>query len=222
MPHPRLTLGLARRQGDVLFETVEQAGFEPRSLFVTRMDLTHAPIPDGKFDGTFDAAIILSPAAAQAALLPPQLPVLVTGEATGAAFSDRPCFISPLPKAEGLWQLVQERFPKGGHFLLIRGERSRGYLDEVSQGTPWSFTPWITHREAPVNPLPDLTGLDAVLALSPLQAEILAPLAQNKLRFAWGERSANAFLKAECPAHAFCASSKTDLLRMLQKHLSSL
>ncbi len=218
MPQSRLTLGLSRNPGDALFEAIERSGFKPRALFVTRMELSHAPMPDG----AFDAAIILSPAAAQAAILPPQLPVLVTGEATGAAVKDRACLISPIPKAEGLWQLLQERFPKGGHFLLIRGERSRGYLDDVSRGTPWHFTPWITHQEIPLDPLPDLKDLDAVLALSPLQAEILAPIAKNKLRFAWGERSAKAFAEAGFPAHAFCPSSKTDLLRMLQKHLSSL
>lgn len=218
MSQSRPPLGLSRNPGDALFEVIERSGFEPRPLFVTRMELTPSTIPEGDFD----AAIILSPAAAQAAIVPPRLPVLVTGEATGAAFKDRTCLISPIPKAEGLWQLVQERFPAGGHFLLIRGERSRGYLDDVSRGTPWRFTPWITHREMPIDPLPDLKDLDAVLALSPLQAEVLAPIAQDKLRFAWGERSAKAFAEAGFPATAFCPSSKTDLLRMLQKHLSSL
>ena len=121
------------------------------------------------------------------------MPCLVTGEATGRALAGHEVLVSSEPKAEGLWETLRHHFPEGGDFLLVRGERSRGFLEEAAQGTAWRLHPWITHEEAPMNPVPPRPEVDAVLALSPLQAEVLAPLTGDILRFAWGERTAAAF-----------------------------
>jgi uroporphyrinogen-III synthase len=143
---------------------------------------------------------------------------LGTGEGTARALPGREFWMPTQPSAEGLWALLQERFPRGGDFLLVRGARSRGHLETVASGTAWRLHPWITHAECPLEPLPELPALEAVLALSPLQAELLAPLAARLLRFAWGERSAQAFAAAGHPAHGTCEPRGEALERMLRAH----
>jgi hypothetical protein len=63
--------------------------------------------------------------------------------------------------------------------------------------------------------------VDGVLALSPLQAEILAPLAGQVLRFAWGEATTEAFARAGAPAHAHCEPKPSLLWAMLAQHLAA-
>jgi len=211
LPQRIRRLGLARKPGDVLWETVADAGWEPRSFFTTAMVPTEqaAPIPSP------DAVILLSPAGARFAQLPKHVPVLATGEGTARELGDRDVWLPREPNAEGLWALLQERFPAGGDFLLIRAERSRDHFESVAKGTCWRIHPWITHAERVLDPLPEPLELDAVLALSPLQAELLGPLASHLLRFAWGERSARAFAQSGFPAHATCEPKVEALARML-------
>jgi uroporphyrinogen-III synthase len=166
-----------------------------------------------------DAVILLSPAGARVAAFPEGVPILTTGQGTAASLVDREVITSPEPRAEGLWQLLQARFPAGGDFLLIRGERSRGFLEEISRGTPWRLVPWITHAEKAKDPLPDMPVLDGVLAMSPLQAELLGPRAPGILRFAWGERAAAAFLRDGYPAHDSCLARPDALERMLAPYV---
>lgn len=208
-------LGLARGPEDSLSRIVREAGWEPVIWAVTEQRSVNQAMPVA----APAAAIVLSPSGARAAALPPGLPCLVTGEATGQALGDREILVSPEPRAEGLWELLRERFPEGGDFLLVRGERSRGYLEEIAKGTPWRLHPWITHREAPLDPPPPRPELDAVLALSPLQAEVLAPLCPDLLRFAWGERAGAAFSACGAPAHGVCESKSEALGRMLRSYL---
>jgi uroporphyrinogen-III synthase len=123
--------------------------------------------------------------------------------------------VSAEPRAEGLWALLRTQFPAGGEFLVARGERSRQFLEEVAAGSPWHLHPWITHRERPLDPPPALPELDAVLALSPLQAELLGPRSAGMLRFAWGRRTGRAFQKAGYPVQGCCAPEAAALQRML-------
>ena len=204
-------LGLARALDDPLSLAVRAAGWEPVPLFVTAMVATHQPPPTADAD----AAILLSPAAARLALLPPGLPCLAQGEATARALAGRQVWTSRSPRAEGLFELLQERFPRGGTFLLARGERSREFLEQAAAGTPWTVIPWITHREAPVQPPPAWPALDAVLALSPLQAEILGARAGGLPAFAWGERTRDAFLRAGYPVDACCRPEASALQQVL-------
>lgn len=209
-------LGLARTAEDALSRVVAEAGWEPVPLFLTEMVPTGAPRPLANPD----AAILLSPAGAPfAAALPPGTPILATGPGTAGALPDARVFVSPEPRAEGLWALLQERFPAGGTFLLIRGARSRGHLEAVSEGTPWRLVPWITHAEKAKDPLPDLPALDAVLAMSPLQAGVLGPRTQGILRLAWGERTAEAFLRGGFPADDSCLARPEALRRMLAPYV---
>jgi len=195
---------------------VRAAGWEPVPLFVTAMAATGAEPP-----AAADAAILLSPAAARLARIPAGLPCLAQGEATARALADRALtgpgglLVSATPRAEGLFDLLRERFPAGGTFLLARGERSREYLEQAAAGTPWRLLPWITHREAPVLPEPPLPALDAVLALSPLQAELLGPRCGHLLRFAWGQRSHRAFLQSGYPGHGCCEPEAGALQQLL-------
>jgi uroporphyrinogen-III synthase len=122
-------------------------------------------------------------------------------------------------RAEALWDLLKLQFPSGGEFMLARGERSREYLEVVAKDSPWHIHPWVTHREAPREPFPPLPEVEGVLAMSPLQAEILAPIAAGIQRFAWGEATAEAFARAGAPAHAQCEPKPTQLWAMLAQHL---
>ena len=204
-------LGLARALNDALSQAVLAAGWEPVPLFLTAMEATRAepPVPDP------DAVIVLSPAAARLALLPPGPPCLAQGEATARALAGRTVLVSATPRAEGLFDLLRETFPQGGTFLLARAERSREHLEQAAAGTPWRLLPWITHREAPLDPPPALPALDAVLALSPLQAELLGPRSAHLLRFAWGQRTQRAFLQAGYPVDGWCEPEASSLQRLL-------
>ncbi len=207
-------LGLARGPEDPLSRVVAESGWEPVPLFMTERVPTGLPSPLDQPD----AVILLSPAGARAVTLS-TVPILVTGQGTADALQGCEVLVSPEPRAEGLWTLLQARFPDGGRFLLIRGERSRGYLEEVSQGTPWRLVPWITHAEKAKDPLPELPVLDGVLALSPLQAELLGPLCRGLLRFAWGARAAQAFLRGGFPARDSCLARPEALGRMLAPYV---
>jgi len=206
-------VGLARAQDDAMSRAVTAAGWEPVTLHVTSMEATGAPAPVPRPD----AVIILSPAAARLALLPPGVPCLAQGAATARALEGREVLTSAIPQAEGLVQLLKDRFPGGGTFLLARAERSREHLEEALRGTPWTLHPWITHREVALAPAPDLPPLEALLALSPLQAEVMGPLSGDRLRLAWGERTERAFAQVGYPSHGWCEPH----LSALQKLLSS-
>lgn len=205
-------LGLARGAGDPLFDLVRASGWEPLERGWTQMVPTLAPAPvlDPK------AAIVLSPAGGRAARLPEGLPVLATGEATARALLGHPLHLPESPDAEGLWALLQREFPGGGDFLLIRGERSRGFLEEAAAGSSWRLHPWITHQEVAAEPFPETGDLDAVLALSPLQAELLGPRSGGLLRLAWGQRAAQAFTRTGFPPTAVCEARPEALGRILE------
>ena len=210
-----IRLGLARSPEEALSRSIRKAGWEPIFWAVTELRPANTPVPFSNAR----AAIVLSPAGARAARIPAGLPCFVTGEATGRAIQGHEVVVSSEPRAEGLWATLRSRFPEGGDFLLIRGERSRGFLEETAQGTPWHLHPWITHQEAPMDPVPARPEVDAVLALSPLQAEVMAPLTQDVLRFAWGERTGLAFEAAGTPAHAVCEPRAEALGRILTQYL---
>ena len=59
-----------------------------------------------------------------------------------------------------------------------------------------------------------------MLALSPLQAEVLAPQAGGVLRFAWGRATAAAFTRAGVPPHGWCEPKVDLLVQMLAHHLT--
>lgn len=189
------------------------AGWEPVTYRVTALEATDAPAPAPRPDGV----IVLSPAAAQLAHLPSGVPCLAQGAATARALEGREVLTSAIPRAEGLVQLLKDRFPGGGTFLLARAERSREHLEEALLGTPWLIHPWITHREVPLRPVPEPPPLEALLALSPLQAEVMGPLSGDRLRLAWGERTERAFAQVGYPSHGWCEPQ----LSALQKLLSS-
>jgi uroporphyrinogen-III synthase len=204
-------IGLARAQDDAMSRAVQAAGWEPVPFHVTAMEATGAEPPVANPD----AVIFLSPSAARLARIPAGVPCLAQGEATARALEGREVITSAVPRAEGLFQLLRERFPSGGNFLLARAERSREHLEEAARGSVWVLHPWITHAEKPLDPLPGATGLDAVLALSPLQAEVLGPMASGLLRFAWGERTHRAFAGTGYPSHGWCEPQIPELQRML-------
>ena len=210
-----IRLGLARGPEDALSRGVRKSGWETVFWPVTELRPMDSQPPFARAR----AALVLSPAGAKAARLPVGMSCIVTGEATGRALEGHEVFVSSEPKAEGLWETLRHRYPEGGDFLVVRGERSRGFLEDAAQGTAWRLHPWITHEEAPLKPVPKRPELDAVLALSPLQAEVMAPLTQDILRFAWGERTARAFEAAGAPAHAVCEPRIEDLGRILAPYL---
>ena len=211
-----MKLGLARPQGDPLCLAAGAAGWEPVPCFPTVMEPTGTPPPCGAPDGV----LLLSPAAARFALLPLAVPCLVQGEATaralreGAGTQGRRVLVSAGPNAESLFARLQEAFPQGGAFLLARGERSREHLEKAAGGTPWRLLPWITHRERPSDPMPELAGLDAVLALSPLQAELLGPRFPGP-RLAWGQRTQRAFAQVGYPCSGWCEPDAAALKALL-------
>jgi uroporphyrinogen-III synthase len=208
-------LGLARALDDALCEAVRAAGWEPVPLFLTTMTATLAAPPVSNPD----AVLVLSPAAARLALLPEGVPCLAQGEATARALralpSGREVRVSAAPRAEGLFDLLKTGFPRGGCFLLARAERSREHLEQAAEGTPWRLLPWITHREGPVEPAPPMPELEAVLALSPYQAELLGPRSGAMKRLAWGERTRRAFLQSGYPVDGWCEPEASALGRLL-------
>lgn len=219
-PAPRLAL--ARPAQHPLADTVRQAGWVPVPYSFTSLRVSSAP-PPIPF-GEAQALLVLSPSGARVAAprLPAGMVCLVQGAGTADALgrTDLAVHLPDEARAEALWELLQTRFPQGGDFILARGERSREYLEVVTRGSEWRIHPWITHREAAKDPFPPLPEVEGVLALSPLQAEILAPLAADLQRFAWGEATAEAFAAAGAPAHAQCEPKPSLLWAMLSHHLN--
>ncbi|MBP1626664.1 MAG: hypothetical protein H6Q00_1139 [Holophagaceae bacterium] len=214
-----LRLALDRPLDHPLCERIRSAGWVPIPYACTEQ----VPSQEGPPQGRWDAVLILSPAGARAILpfLKPGTLCLATGQGTAALLSDFPVLTPTLPKAEGLWDLLCERFPQGGTFLLVRGGRSRGYLETQASGKPWQLKAWVSHREQPLSPPPPLPEASAVLALSPLQAEVLAPLALDRQRFAWGQRTALAFAAAGAPATASCEPTPEALEALLAAQVGS-
>jgi len=219
--HPRLAL--ARPAQHPLAETVRKAGWRPIPYSFTVMKRTGAAPP--MLLNRVDALVVLSPSGAKVAAtaLPAGMTCLVQGSGTADALAreDLDVQLPSEARAEALWELLQERFPEGGEFVLVRGERSREYLEVAARGSAWHIHPWVTHGEAAREPFPPLPKVEAVLALSPLQAEILAPLTGDVQRFAWGEATAEAFARAGAPALAFCEPTPGLLWAMLAQQLAS-
>ena len=215
-------LALARPAQHPLADTIRQAGWAPVPYAFTSLKVSSAP-PPLSFEAA-SAVLLLSPSGARVAarMIPAGMTCLVQGAGTAEALGREDLAIR-LPmeaRAEALWDLVQTEFPHGGAFILARGERSREYLEVASRGTVWRMHPWITHREAARVPFPPLPKVKGVLALSPLQAEVLAPLAHHVLRFAWGESTCEAFARCGVPAHAYCEPKPSLLWAMLAQHLT--
>lgn len=219
--HPRLAL--ARPPHHPLADTVRKAGWIPVPYPFTRLQVSQQPPP--RPFSSVDGLLLLSPSGAKVAArdIPPGTLCLVQGAGTADALGreDLEVALPSEARAEALWDLLRQRFPNGGEFMLARGERSREYLEVASQGTPWRIHAWVTHREAAKEPFPALPKVEGVLALSPLQAEILAPLAAKVLRFAWGEATAEAFAKAGAPVHGHCEPKPSLLWAMLAQHLAA-
>ncbi len=216
-------LALARPGQHPLSDTVRQAGWLPVPYSFTRLQPSSLPPP--RPFSSISAILILSPSGARVAVskLPAGTICLVQGAGTADALGREDLTVQ-LPsdaRAEALWGLLQTSFPEGGDFILARGERSREYLEEAAKGSPWRLHPWVTHREAARVPFPRLPDVTGVLALSPLQAELLAPLCQHVQRFAWGEATAEAFARAGAPAHAFCEPKPSLLWAMLAQQLTT-
>ena len=221
-PYGPSRLALPRPAGHPLSEAVRRAGWMPAYHPCTHFQPTGSAPPQ-PFTSV-DALLALSPAGARtvAADLPAGLTCLVQGQGTADALGrqDLELLLPATARAEALWELLRASFPEGGDFLLVRGERSRGYLEGMAQDTAWTLHPWITHREAPADPFPPLDGVSALLALSPLQAEVLAPQAGGVLRFAWGRATAAAFTRAGVPPHGWCEPKVDLLVEMLAHHLT--
>ena len=215
-------LALARPAQHPLADTVRKAGWRPVPYSFTSLSRTGAAPP--LLLNRVDALLVLSPSGAKVAAeaLPAGMTCLVQGVGTADALGreDLDVQLPAEARAEALWELLQARFPKGGEFVLVRGERSREYLEVAARGSVWRLHPWVTHCEAAREPFPPLPEVEAVLALSPTQAEILAPLTGDMLRFAWGEATAEAFAKAGVPAVAHCEPKPSLLWAMLAQHLS--
>jgi uroporphyrinogen-III synthase len=219
--HPRLAL--ARPAQHPLADIVRKAGWRPVPYSFTSLKGTGAAPP--MLLPRVQALLVLSPSGAKVAskALPVGMTCLVQGAGTADALGREDLDIQ-LPteaRAEALWDLLQSRFPNGGDFVLVRGERSREFLEVAAKGSSWRIHPWVTHREAAREPFPPLPRVEGVLALSPMQAEILAPLAGDVFRFAWGEATAEAFAKAGVPADGHCEPKPSLLWAMLAQHLAS-
>ena len=217
-----MRLALPRPADHPLSQAAQAAGWMPVPFAVTRLVASEAPPP---FDlaAEADALIVLSPSGAKAAapMLPKGLKVLAQGLGTADALGrkDLELILASAPRAEALWEILQQRFPLGGRFVLVRGERSREYLEQVARGTTWLIEPWITHREAPLLPLPELPPVDAVLAMSPLQAQVLGGMAKDCLRFAWGEATVAGFERAGVGASDWCEPKASAFHSMLTRFL---
>lgn len=213
-----MKLGLARSPKHSLSLAVARSGWEPVFLPLTHAVESGDPPPFPIAEA--DALLVLSPAGAKAVAdqLRPGQVVLLQGHGTFEAMGapEGAAQVAFSPRAEGLWELLRTRFPSGGRFLLVRGERSRGFLETVAAGTPWRIEAWITHREVAEAPRPSLAGLDGVLALSPLQAELLKGAPASLRRFAWGERTAEAFAATGQPLNGLCEPSADALVSFLR------
>jgi len=214
-------LALARPAQHPLADTVRKAGWEPVPYAFTSLKITSNP-PPMAFEAA-SAFVALSPAGAKVAgpVLSTGMVCLLQGAGTADALGreDLEIHLPAEARAEALWDLLQSQFPAGGDFILARGERSREYLEVAAKGSAWRIHPWITHRETARDPFPALPEVEGVLAMSPLQAEILAPIALGVQRFAWGEATAEAFVQAGAPAHARCEPKPSLLWAMLAQHL---
>ena len=220
-PRPAPRLALARPAGHPLVAAAARAGWEAVPRAFTRMEATGLPAP--RPVQAVQAVLVLSPTGARCAarLLPPGTRCLVQGPGTAEALGrvDLQVEAAAEGRAESLWNLLRACFPGGGDFLLVRGARSGERLEALASGGPWHLHPWTTHREAAATPFPDLVGLSAVLALSPFQAELLAPRTRDLLRFAWGERAAEAFARCGAPATGACPPDPAALQDLLARHL---
>jgi uroporphyrinogen-III synthase len=220
-----LRIALARPGAHPISRAIQEAGWEPVDFPLTRIVSNGAPPPQPL--NSYRGVVLLSPGSAWA--LRPWLEpgtstvLLAQGQGTLEALGETrlETRLAATPTAEGIWELLQRDFPDGGSFLLARAERSRGYLEEVSSGTLWKLWPWITHHEQPMDPLPKLPPVDAVLALSPMQAELLGPMSQHLLRFGWGERTVFGFRKAGMEPTATCEPRLEALTSLLREHLHS-
>lgn len=215
-------LALARPAQHPLADTVRKAGWEPVPYAFTSLKITSNPPPMAF--AAASAFVALSPAGAKVAApaLSAGMVCLLQGAGTADALGreDLEVHLPAEARAEALWDLLQSQFPEGGDFILARGERSREYLEVAAKGSAWRIHPWITHRETARDPFPALPEVEGVLAMSPLQAEILAPIAHGVQRFAWGEATAEAFAQAGAPAHARCEPKPSLLWAMLAQHLN--
>ncbi len=213
-----MRVALARALDHPLCRAVAEAGWEPVPYFITRQEFTHTspPIP---LD-TAAALLVLSPAAARAVKVwvTKSMDVVVQGQGTEQSLGlDSGRIRRPqVPTAEGLWEMLTRAFPQGGEFVLARGERSRKYLEHAARETAWRIHPWITHREVPTHPEPTLPSVEALLALSPLQAEYMASVPGDALRFAWGERAAKAFEASGVEVHGVCDPTTVSLIHLLR------
>lgn len=219
----RPRLALARPSNHPLSDIVRKAGWVPVPYSFTSLKVTGSR-PPVAFE-KIKALLLLSPSGAKvvAPALPTGLTCLVQGAGTADALGrdDLDVHLPSEARAEALWELVQQRFPYGGDFLLARGERSREYLEVAARNTAWRIYPWITHREVARAPFPELPKVEGVLAMSPFQAEILAPLTGHVLRFAWGEATAEAFARAGEPVDAACEPKPSLLWAMLAQQLAT-
>lgn len=210
---------LARPADHPLVEVVRQAGWIPVPCFTTRTVSLNDPPPIPL--GHAAAVVILSPAGARAvaAHLLPGMRILATGPGTAEPLLGRGLDLRQPeePRGESLWELLQSCVPGGGDIVAVRAERGRDFLARVCEGSPWRLHPWITHREVPADPLPDLPQAEALLALGPLQAELLGPRAGERLRLAWGVRTAAAFAACGYPAHDSCDPTPASLALMLAR-----
>jgi uroporphyrinogen-III synthase len=219
--NPRLAL--ARPAQHPLADLVRKAGWEPIPYSFTKLQPTQLPPP--RRIEEVAALLLLSPSGARVASsgLPAGTCCLAQGAGTAEALGreDLDLHLPQEARAEALWDLLQLKFPEGGDFILVRGERSREYLEVTASGTAWRLHPWVTHREAAREPFPALPEVEAVLALSPFQAELLAPLAMNLTRFAWGSGATAAFARCGAPATAHCEPKPSLLWAMLAQFLAS-
>lgn len=216
-----MKLALARPLDHPLCRAVAEADWEPVPYYITSQEFTHATPPMGL--DTISALLVLSPAAAQAVKVwvTKSMAVVVQGEGTEQTLGPNSVDSAHIRRprqatAESLWDMLQQAYPEGGDFVLARGERSRQYIEAVAKGSAWRIHPWITHREVPTQPEPTLPTVDALLALSPLQAEYMAGIPGNLLRFAWGERAAKAFQSSGAEVHGVCEPQKEDLIHLLR------
>lgn len=213
-----MRIALARGLDHPISRAISEAGWEPVPYFITSQEYTHA-LPPMALDAA-TALVVLSPAAAQAVKVwaPRSLDVVAQGEGTEQALGmDSARIRRPQRQtAEGLWDMITKAYPEGGEFVLARGERSRQHLEAVAEGTIWHIHPWITHREIPTLPEPTIPAVDAVLALSPIQAEYLAGVSTELLRFAWGSRAADAFLSCSLEVHGVCEPRTEALIHLLR------
>lgn len=216
-----MKLALARPLDHPLGRAVAEAGWEPVPYYITSQEFTHAT-PPMSLD-TISALLVLSPAAARAVKVwvTKSMAVVVQGEGTeqnlGLESVDSTHLRRPqLATAESLWDMLTRAYPDGGDFVLARGERSRQYIEAAAKGSAWRIHPWITHREVPTKPEPTLPVTDALLALSPLQAEYMAGIPGDLLRFAWGERAAKAFAASGVEVHGVCEPKKDSLIHLLR------